>query len=488
MEYRAEICLFSILVIQAILIPAFAQDTIGNSIILETDREEYHTGDVMIISGFVETKKMPVVALKIFNPDGGILSANQVEIQADNTFSKTIDLDSPFYDAAGTYTITMNYGKLTAETNFDIVSDTGKSSETPPPISSSPEILAMFTDKEIYEDGDTVTVIGLVSEKDEESVLVGIYDPAGTPAGFYFGNVDSNDEFSVSFLVKAGVNFKTEGTYSISVFYGESEASTSFEYVKHNTASTPEVIENKNKDNKGNDIKYQTKENVVKDNQVKSPNNNIAPIENNPPPKTKKNLSVENIELGILLNEIKLKCDTNEFVDTIYYSEGMGPALIRLCKYADAIYFYDQSLKNDPSNVEILINKGSALAKMRFYDEAIMHYDSALSIQPNNYLALNNKANALANLGNYEEAMTLYNAALFFTPDSSVILKNLHKAQDKSLILKINNENEIKNDNTTREEVVIEQEKNLVQTSNQESLNIFEQIGNALSSIFNIFG
>jgi hypothetical protein len=27
-----------------------------------------------------------------------------------------------------------------------------------------------------------------------------------------------------------------------------------------------------------------------------------------------------------------------------------------------------------------------------------------------------------------------------------------------------------------------------VQTDNQESLNIFEQIGNALSSIFNIFG
>jgi len=481
---RAKIYLFSILIIQTILIPAYAQDSTANAIILETDRQDYHTGETMIISGFVETKKMPVVALKIFNPDGGILSANQVDIQADNTFNKTIALDSPFYDAKGTYTITMNYGKLAAETNFEIISGTGQSAEVPLQISLSPEILAMFTDKEIYEDGDTVIIIGLVSEKIEESVLVGIYDPAGTPVGFYFGDVDSNDEFSISFLVKGGVNFKTEGIYSISAFYSESETSTSFEYVKHNAVSTPEIIDNKNNGNKD-----QTKEeNIVKDDQVKPPSNNISPKENNQPPKTQNNLSVEDIELGIMLNEIKLKCDTSEFIDTISYTEGMGSALIRLCKYADAIYFYDQSLKKDPGNVEILINKGSALAKMRFYDDAIIHYDSALSIQPNNYLVLNNKANALANLGNYEEAMSLYNAALFFAPDSTVILKNLQKAQDKSLILKINNENEIKNDNAIREDIVVEQEKNLLQTSSQKSLNIFEQIGNALSSIFNIFG
>lgn len=482
---RTEIYLFSILIIQAILIPAFAQETTGNSIIIETDREEYHTGENMIISGFVETRKMPVVAIKIFNPDGGILSANQIDLQADNTFNKTIALNSPFYDATGTYTITMNYGKLTTETSFDIISDDGKSPEAPTQITSSPEILAMFTDQDVYGDGDTVTIIGLVSEKVEESVLVGIYDPAGTPAGFYFGDVDSNDEFYVSFLVKAGVNFKTEGTYAISAFYGESEASTSFEYVKQKASSAPEVIENKNNDNKD----QTPKENTAKDDQVKSPSNNVTPKENNQqPPKKQNNLSVEDIELGIMLNEIRLKCDTSDLTDLISYSEGMGPALIRLCKYADAIYFYDQELRNDPKNVDILLNKGSALAKMRFYDAAIMHYDSALSIQPNNYMALNNKANALANLGNYEYAMNLYNAAIAFSPDSSVILKNLQIAQDRASILKINNENEIKNDNVTREEVLVEQEKNLVQSSNQEPLNFFEQIGNALSSIFNIFG
>jgi tetratricopeptide (TPR) repeat protein len=479
---KTEISLFSILIIQAILIPAFAQETPGSSIILETNREQYHTGEKMLISGFVETKKMPVVAIKIFNPAGGIISAHQIDLQADNSFNKTIVLDSPFYDTKGTYTITMNYGKLATETNFEIISGTGKSAEVSIEVPSSPEILAMFTDKEVYGDGDTVTIIGLVSQKIEESVLLGIYDPAGTPAGFYFGDVDSNDEFSVSFLVKGGVNFKTEGIYSISAFYGESEASTSFEYAKQSAVSSPEII-----DNKDNDDKDQTKENPVKDNPIKPPTT-VTPKETKQPPKEQNNLSVEDIELGIMLNEIRLKCDTSDLTDIISYSEGMGPALIRLCKYADAIYFYDQALRNDPKNVDILLNKGSALAKMRFYDAAIMHYDSALSIQPNNYMALNNKANALANLGNYEYAMNLYNAAIAFSPDSSVILKNLQIAQDRASILKINNENEIKNDNVTREEIVVEQEKNLVQSSNQKPLNFFEQIGNALSAIFNIFG
>ena len=480
---RTAISLFSILIIQAILIPAFAQDTPGASIVLETDRPEYHTGEKMTVSGFVQTKKMPVIALKIFNPNGGIISANQVDILADNTFNKTISLDSPFYDAKGTYTITINYGKLSTETNFEIISGAGQPAAAPPETSSSPEILAMFTDKEVYGDGDTVTIIGLVSEKIDESVLVGIYDPAGTPAGFYFGDVDSNDEFSVSFLVKAGVNFKTEGTYSISAFYGDSEASTSFAYTKQSVAPSPEIIDKKNNDNNN-----QPKENPVQNNPVKQPSP-VTPKENNQqPPKKQNNLSVEDIELGIMLNEIRLKCDTSELVDIISYSEGMGPALIRLCKYADAIYFYDQALRNDPKNVDILLNKGSALAKMRFYDEAIMHYDSALSIQPNNYMALNNKANALANLGNYEYAMNLYNAAIAFAPDSSVILKNLQIAQERASISKINNENEIKNDTISEKQVLVEQEKNLVQTSNQEPLGFFEQIGNALSSIFNIFG
>ena len=179
-----------------------------------------------------------------------------------------------------------------------------------------------------------------------------------------------------------------------------------------------------------------------------------------------------------MLNQINLRCDTSEFVDTISYYDSMGPALIRLCKYAEAIYYYDQSLIADPNNVEILTNKGSALAKMHFYDEAIIHYDSALVLEPNNFQALNNKANALANLQNYDEAILTYNKALATAPGNPIILNNFETAKTKSIIF-------IGDQSVPLEAPqIFEQEKNLVESSNQETISIFDQIGNLFSSIF----
>jgi tetratricopeptide (TPR) repeat protein len=192
-----------------------------------------------------------------------------------------------------------------------------------------------------------------------------------------------------------------------------------------------------------------------------------------------KNLSVEDIELGIMLNQINLRCDTSEYVDTISYYDSMGPALIRLCKYDEAIYYYDQSLIQDPNNVEILTNKGSALAKMGFYDEAIVHYDSALASDPNYYFALNNKGNALANLGIYNKAILSYNKALDTTPGNSVVLTNLEKVKEKLVVLEEDSQE-------TGNPIVLEQEDNLIRSSNQqETTSIFEQLENIFSSLFN---
>ncbi len=469
---KTEISLLLILFIPTILIPSFAEN---HSLIVATDKDEYEIGDSMIISGLVGEIKMPVVALKIFDPNGGILSANQVDIEDDNTFSKIIELDSPFYDKQGTYSIALNYGKLETETTFEmVIEDTVDSILNDDFDFFVPEILAMFTDKEAYQDGDTITIIGLVSDKDQDSVLIGIYDPFGTPTGFYFGDVDADLEFSASFLVKAGVNFKTEGIYSISAFYGDSEEYTSFEYVEQIQTIAQKIIDDEKP------VKSQEK--IVEEKKVQetTPSKNLEKTENKilSKPKSHNNLSVENIELGIMLNQINLRCDTSEFVDTISYYDSMGPALIRLCKYAEAIYYYDQSLIADPNNVEILTNKGSALAKMQFYDEAIIHYDSALSLEPNNFQALNNKANALANLQNYDEAILTYHKALATAPENPIILNNLETTMTKSIIFT--------NDESVplEEPQIFEQEKNLVRSSNQETISIFTQIENIFSSIF----
>ena len=65
--------------------------------------------------------------------------------------------------------------------------------------------------------------------------------------------------------------------------------------------------------------------------------------------------------------------------------------------------FFNESLINNPNDVEILVNKGSTLGKLGYFSEAIVYYDQAIEIDPNFLPAKNNKANALANLGNFEE-------------------------------------------------------------------------------------
>ena len=90
---------YSFLIFSFFIIPAFGEEKYETSplVLVETDKPEYKIGDSVTISGVVEEKKMPVLALRIFNPDGKILTANNVEIGENNTFSKSI-----FQEKAGT--------------------------------------------------------------------------------------------------------------------------------------------------------------------------------------------------------------------------------------------------------------------------------------------------------------------------------------------------------------------------------------------------
>lgn len=511
---RIEFFLFSILAIHVVIIPAFADENIenNNSIILSTDKPEYEIGDSLVISGVVEEKKMPVVALRLFDPDGMILSANQVEVNDDNTFSKSIFLDGTFYSNPGTYTVSLNYGKLKAETFFDMMYEVEENpnefSIISIPETSSLEIF-VATDKLEYQDEDTIIITGIVSTIQEPSVLIGIYDPFGAPTGFYFADVNPNAEFFVSFLVKSGVNFKTEGAYSATAHYGESKDTTTFNFVEKNEMIETEnafdeanyddaetitdesisddiiFLENPPQDNEKSNNDIQTSnlnddEKVNDDNIVQNNDLDTEIFEANISQPTN-NLSVEDIELGKLLNGINLHCDNSEFVDSISYYDGMGPALVRLCKYNDAISYYDTSLIEDPNNVEILNNKGSALAKLSYYDEAIIYYDSALSIDSKYVPALNNKGNALASLSKYDEAISTYNKALLLAPDHTIAIKNLEKTKEK--LLASNGKNFELNSNA------FEETENTINSDNTETPDILQQISSTLSSIGNaIFG
>ena len=483
----------------------------SEGIVANPDKELYETGELLFLSGHVEEKKMPILALRIYDPDGSILSANNVEIEDNNSFFKMVSLDSPFYDKTGTYTIKIDYGKLDKEINFEIISDGPTEIVFEEPIEIVPEITSLDTDKSSYTDNETITITGTVNSVEESTVLIGIHDPFGIPTGFYFGEINSNKEFTTNFLAKAGINFKIDGTYTVIAHYGESKIETSFEFIE----SIPSVIEEEVVEPKPKEIieeETESKSSIVNEEKktvppivVKEPisENKESPIvkkqlpvaeKETPKPKQEKksikedNLSVEDIELGILLNQIALNCDQNDYIDTVSYYDGMGPALIRLCKYSDAIEFFDKELAAEPNNVQSLTNKGAALAKLGHFEEAILHYDHALEINPIFVPALNNKANALSQLWKFDEAIETYKIARNLEPTNQLINNNLALSESRFVPLDENQKpifepapQKISSEITQKPEKII-----LEQDSNEN--DFFEQIESIFSSIGNIFG
>ncbi len=469
-----------------VLLPIIIPQSFANSILIEFDKLEYHTGDSMVISGHLLDFRMPVIALSLYDPDGKILSANNVIIDSNGTFSKIIPLDSPFYDKSGKYIVKLNYGKIVQD-EFFTISGNDPEPKVIIPESIKPEIVSLATDKNQYRDNDFVIITGIVSSIDSPNVLIGVYDPFGTPIGFYFGQINSNLEFSTNFLVKSGVNFKTDGTYSIKTHYGETEKIINFDFYK--IIDTKTDLENKSVIKNNDDSKSTGEKNNSND---KSPEiineQNTKSASDKTQTKKYDNLSVEDIELGKLLNQINLECDQSKFIDTISYYDGMGPALYRLCKFDQALIFFDNSLINDPNNVEIITNKGSSFGKLGYFSESIFYYDQALKIDPYFIPALNNKANALANMGKYAESISLYNEAIQKNPDYNTARKNL-----KLVLSELSIENktisvEHKSLSNEIQSEKISQTENNSKHQTKKPSNFFEEIALVFSSLGHLFG
>lgn len=484
-----------------VIVPIFADES---WIIVEADKTEYSTGQSLIITGFVLERKMPVIAMSVYDPDGTILSANSVELQEDSGFSKTISLDSPFYDKPGIYLINFDYGKKTEQITFEIISTQDQQESIIPEI--IPEVIFVETDKETYQDNEFISISGMVSTLGDPTILVGIYDPNDMPAGFYTPTIGSNLEFTVSFLAKEGVNFKTLGHHTVKAHYGESKSETSFEFVSITVPPPNTSQPTKPDDSAEKPIPEKPATDIV---DIPKTQNNKPDTEIVEPPKPQKpdivsepkqeekvivdeiepdNLSVEDVELGKMLNEIKLNCDSSQYLDSITYYDGMGPALMRLCSYEQAITYFDQSLIDEPYNIEIITNKGVAFGKLGQINVAINHYDMALEINPTYLSALNNKANALAKQGQFEEAIKIYNSVLEQDPSYTIAKINLQKLKEKiGEQIPIEQETNLSQDDTS---IPIMKEPTKIETAKMDSLqeikspNIIEQIGSIFVSFF----
>jgi len=476
----------------------------ADTISVEFDKEEYTIGDSLSVSGQISDFSMPVIAFSVFDPDGKILSANNLELDSKGNFSKIILLDLPFYEKTGEYKIKLDYGQISQNEFFVIIGDTV---ETPTPIEIIPEIVSLTTDKSIYTDQDTVTISGTVSSQVTPTVLIGIYDTFGTPAGFYFGQINSDLEFSTSFFVKSGVNFKIDGTYSIKAHYAEKEKIVFFDFFKiipetvEQETVEQETVEQETVEQETVEQETVEQETVEQETVESQPIQEIIEpelIEQSVEPKLIEselddtmftNLSIEDIELGKILNQINLDCDPSIFVDMISYYDGMGPALYRLCNFDSSLNFFVDSLIQDPNDVKILVNAGSAIGKLGDFSKAIFYYDLALDADSSFLPAKNNKANALANLGNLDDAILLYREILDENPTSATTQKNLKTAL--SLVEKsqnkINTLVETPDENIDSRESTLVEKNPQINNEKQKPVDFFEQVNSVFSSFGTFF-
>ena len=355
------------------------------------------------------------------------------------------------------------------------------------------EVITLESAKSVYTDNDVIYISGSVSSVDTPSVLIGIHDPFGMPTGFYFGNIDSNNEFSISFLAKAGINFKIEGKYDAVAYYSDSKKIVYFDFVESldyeifetETIEEPiptETIEDNLIIIQESQIKVDIQDDVLQKTKIKNDindkkNNAIAQVSTN-------NLSVGDTELGKLLNQIALSCEQNEYTDTISYYDGMGPALIRLCKYSEAIFYFDEDIKNAPNDVEILTNKGTTLSKLGYFEEAILYYDSALGIDSSYVPALNNKGNALSQLGKFDEAIDVYKLGMELNSENKILKGNFKKSMTKFSSQQYPEETSENID----QQIDKNNNDNFKIKNNNSAPNLFEKIGRIFSSIASIFG
>ena len=69
-----------IMLVLTALTPFVFTDVFADSIIVDFDKSEYFLGDSLTISGEILDYGMPVIAMSVYDPDGKILSANNLEI------------------------------------------------------------------------------------------------------------------------------------------------------------------------------------------------------------------------------------------------------------------------------------------------------------------------------------------------------------------------------------------------------------------------
>lgn len=115
----------------------------SGAITVTTDRSSYNYGDTITISGHTQDyiTDTPITVI-VKSPIGNLVKEDQVDLGSDRTYSTTITATGALWQAAGAYTVIVEFGSQdrTAQTTFQFTGSSGGTGQTvsPPPVTQQP--------------------------------------------------------------------------------------------------------------------------------------------------------------------------------------------------------------------------------------------------------------------------------------------------------------------------------------------------------------
>ena len=103
------------------------------SITVSTDKQEYFTGDNIVISGMVRSPVANApLTLQIFDSQMNLVRIEQVDLSKDGTYTIPVKVGGNLWKNFGTYKVRVQYGfnRVVAQTNFDLVDMVKPSKQT----------------------------------------------------------------------------------------------------------------------------------------------------------------------------------------------------------------------------------------------------------------------------------------------------------------------------------------------------------------------
>ncbi len=165
MDYRiATLALCAVLLSGTATLSAYGQ----SAVTVTTDKEEYATGDIIMIEGSTTGAAGGAVSIIVMDPNGKLVTISQLT-PVGNAFTGEIRAGGGQWAEVGAYTITAQAGTAKGETTFEFTA--GAMPEAPAAMTSDDTDTLDVTDMVNY-DADGAVVDSVVADPNTNSVTI----------------------------------------------------------------------------------------------------------------------------------------------------------------------------------------------------------------------------------------------------------------------------------------------------------------------------